>query len=91
MTMLELHAAGRPGCGETHAAIALTMGLDGVRAKGRHQNPAQRVIFPMIALGERGLVRDGVRRDGLSGGASQLTPEGARLARELRAKGVTPR
>lgn len=52
------------------------MGGDGYARNGRRMAPAQRVIFPLIALRRRGLVVMRSRRDGLSGTAYSLSAKG---------------
>lgn len=43
---------------------------------GRQMGPAQRIIFALIALTNRGFVRYGSRPDGLSGTAYEITAAG---------------
>jgi hypothetical protein len=50
---------------------------------GRAMAPAQRVIFPLIGLRDRGLVGHANRTDGLSGGAVILTGKGITFCEEF--------
>lgn len=68
--------------------IGFTRGQEGDHKHardGRRMAPAQRVIFSLTALRRLGLVDFGPRRDGLSGTAYRLTPEGEREDRGRRA------
>jgi hypothetical protein len=49
--------------------------------------PAQRVIFPLTMLRDRGIVASVERRDGLSGGAYELTKLGQETAIALQSLG----
>lgn len=76
----------RPGM--TPNDIAKACGLRRGQDKNRHARdgramaPAQRVIFPLIALRKRGLVDMTRRPDGLSGTAYVLTDNGELFCRE---------
>jgi hypothetical protein len=62
------------------------------RRRGPWSGPmgaAQRVITPLVALSQRGLLTFARRRDGRSGTAYGLTDAGFAKARELREAGVT--
>ena len=77
--------SGRPMTGnEIARACGFNRGQDANRHShnGRAMAPAQRVIFPLIGLKQRGLVGTASRRDGLSGGAFVLTEEGRVFCKE---------
>lgn len=70
--------------------LARACGFDRGQAKHKHAHdgramaPAQRVIFPLIGLRERGLVTFGRRTDGLSGTAYCLTEAGSNFCKRFK-------
>jgi len=85
------HTPGRDDamtCAEIAHGLGFHRGMDDGRAAhdGRSMSPAQRVIFPVIALRKRGLLGYAARPNGLTGGADRLTAEGERVAAELLAR-----
>lgn len=74
---------------QTPNEIARSLGYIDGQDKGHHAHdgramaPAQRVIFPLIGLRERGLVRMTPRRDKLSGTAYQITDAGRAYVKEF--------